>query len=333
MQPVAVSPPPIDAYIEGVRAGDRAMLARAITLVESTKPAHSAMAQKLLQALLPHTGGAMRLGVTGVPGVGKSTTIDMFGMNIVNAGLSVAVLAVDPTSKRTGGSILGDKTRMSQLAQEPRAFIRPSPSSCTLGGVTRKTRETMALCEAAGFDVIIVETVGVGQSEIAVADMVDFFLVLLLAGGGDDLQGIKKGIIEIADMIAINKADGDNVLRAERAAADYRGAMQILTPSSPAWTPPVITISGRENKGLDKLWEQILAHRKALGETGELAQRRQRQAVAWMHDMLSDRIMEMVHANPRVAARMAGIEDDVRQGRLLPTLAVDEIMSLIGAGA
>jgi LAO/AO transport system kinase len=195
----------IEDYAAGVRAGDRAMLARAITLVESTKPEHAALAQRLLQALLPSTGEALRLGVTGVPGVGKSTTIDQLGMNLIAAGYRVAVLAVDPTSKRTGGSILGDKTRMSRLAQEPRAFIRPSPTSGTLGGVTRKTRETMELCEAAGFDVIIVETVGVGQSEVAVADMVDFFLVLLLAGGGDDLQGIKKGIIEIADMIAINK--------------------------------------------------------------------------------------------------------------------------------
>lgn len=333
MQPATVSTPSIDAYVKGVLAGDRAMLARAITLVESTKPAHSALAQQLLQALLPHTGGSIRLGITGVPGVGKSTTIDMLGTNLVKAGHTVAVLAVDPTSKRTGGSILGDKTRMSQLAMEPRAFIRPSPSSCTLGGVTRKTRETMALCEAAGFDIVIVETVGVGQSEIAVADMVDFFLVLLLAGGGDDLQGIKKGIIEIADMIAINKADGDNVMRAERAAAEYRGAMQILTPTSPNWTPPVITISGAHNKDLDKLWAKILDHRRDLGESGELQERRQKQAVAWMHDMLSDRIMETVHANPRVSARMLSIEDDVRQGRLLPTLAVDEIMGLIGFSA
>ena len=214
--------PTLEDYVEGVRSGDRAMLARAITLVESTRPEHGALAQQMLQALLPTTGAALRVGITGVPGVGKSTTIDQLGMNLVAAGHRVAVLAVDPTSKRTGGSILGDKTRMSRLAQEPNAFIRPSPTSGTLGGVTRKTRETMVLAEAAGFDVVMVETVGVGQSEIAVADMVDFFLVLLLAGGGDDLQGIKKGIIEIADMIAINKADGDNVTRAQRAAAEYR---------------------------------------------------------------------------------------------------------------
>lgn len=221
---------PVEDYVAGVCAGDRTMLARAITLVESSNPEHGRLAQDVLQALLPKTGNAVRLGITGVPGVGKSTTIDQLGMNLLAAGLKVAVLAIDPTSKRTGGSILGDKTRMNALAQEKNAFIRPSPSSGTLGGVTRRTRETMALVEAARFDVVIVETVGVGQSEVALADMVDFFLVLLLAGGGDDLQGIKKGIIELADMIAINKADGDNIKRAESAAADYRAALQIFTP-------------------------------------------------------------------------------------------------------
>ncbi len=320
-------------YATGVRSGDRAMLARAITLVESTKPAHAALAQQLLQALLPETVKALRLGVTGVPGVGKSTTIDQLGMNLIAAGHRVAVLAVDPTSRRTGGSILGDKTRMSRLAQEPRAFIRPSPTSGTLGGVTRKTRETMALCEAAGFDVIIVETVGVGQSEVAVADMVDFFLVLLLAGGGDDLQGIKKGIIEIADMIAINKADGDNITRAERAAAEYRAALQILTPQSATWSPPVVTISGRENTGLAELWERIIDHRAKMTASGEFAQRRQRQAVAWMSDMLNDRLMASLRANPRVARRLPELEADVRDGRLVPTLAVEEILEIIGIAA
>lgn len=243
------------------------------------------------------------------------------------------MLAVDPTSKRTGGSILGDKTRMSRLAQEPRAFIRPSPTSGTLGGVTRKTRETMELCEAAGFDVIIVETVGVGQSEVAVADMVDFFLVLLLAGGGDDLQGIKKGIIEIADMIAINKADGDNVIRAERAAAEYRAALQILTPQSATWSPPVLTVSGQNNGGLDTLWGKIAEHRRKMTATGEFALRRQRQAVAWMHDMMSDRVMASLKANPRVAQRLPVLEEEVRAGRLVPTLAVDEILEMIGIAA
>jgi len=236
--------PSATEFAEAILSGDRAMLARAITLVESRKPEHLSQAQAVLQAVTGHTGNAIRLGITGVPGVGKSTTIDQLGINLVEAGHKVAVLAVDPTSRRTGGSILGDKTRMQRLAQARDAFIRPSPTSGTLGGVTRKTRETMALVEAAGFDVVIVETVGVGQSETAVADMVDFFLVLLLAGGGDDLQGIKKGVIEIADMIAINKADGDNIARAEKAAGEYRNALQILTPPQAEWSPPVITISG-----------------------------------------------------------------------------------------
>ncbi len=332
MQKTAARGPSLADYVTGIQAGDRAMLARAITLVESTKPEHGALAQQLLQSLLPSTGGALRLGITGVPGVGKSTTIDQLGINLVEAGHKLAVLAVDPTSKRTGGSILGDKTRMSRLAQSRDAFIRPSPTSGTLGGVTRKTRESMALAEAAGFDVIIVETVGVGQSEVAVADMVDFFLVLLLSGGGDDLQGIKKGIIEIADMIAINKADGDNIARADRAATEYRAALQILTPQSATWSPPVLTISGLSNHGLDMLWAKILEHREKMTATGEFDQRRQRQAVEWMHEMLNDRVMTSLHSNPKIAVRMPTIDAEVRSGRLLPTLAVDEILALIDLG-
>jgi LAO/AO transport system kinase len=272
----------------------------------------------------------VRLGITGVPGVGKSTTIDQFGMNLLAEGHLVAVLAIDPTSKRSGGSILGDKTRMSALAQERNAFIRPSPSSGTLGGVTRKTRETMALVEAAGFDVVIVETVGVGQSEVAVSDMVDFFLVLLLAGGGDDLQGIKKGIIELADMIAINKADGDNIKRAERAAADYRHALQIFTPHDATWFPPVLTVSGLENSGLKELWAKVLEHRDTTSATGEFQTRRQAQAVSWMRDMLEDRLMGALKANPKVAAELPSIEASVREGTLLPTLAVERLMGLMG---
>ena len=316
----------VEDYVAGIPAGDRALLARAITLVESTNPDHSRLAQAVLQQLLPLTGKAIRLGITGVPGVGKSTTIDQLGMNLVAEGKQVAVLAIDPTSKRTGGSILGDKTRMSALSQEKNAFIRPSPSSGTLGGVTRKTRETMALVEAAGFDVVIVETVGVGQSEVAVADMVDFFL----AGGGDDLQGIKKGIIELADMIAINKADGDNIKRAERAASDYRGALQIFTPHGAIWFPPVVTVSGLDNRGLKELWAKVIEHRQTMMAAGEFATRRQAQAVSWMRDMLEDRMMSALRANPRVATELSGIEDAVRNGALLPTLAVDRIMGLMG---
>ena len=314
----------------GVLGGDRAMLARAITLVESTKPEHNALAQQLLQIVLPHTGTALRLGITGVPGVGKSTTIDQLGMNLVKAGHKVAVLAVDPTSKRTGGSILGDKTRMNRLAMSPDAFIRPSPTSGTLGGVTRKTRETMVLVEAGGYDLIIVETVGVGQSEVAVADMVDFFLVLLLSGGGDDLQGIKKGIIELADMIAINKADGDNVTRAARAANEYQNAIAIFTPKGAPWLPPVVTMSGRDNTGLDHVWAKISEHRTIMTASGAFAERRQCQAVEWMRDMLGDRLMAALKTNPQVAARLPEIENGVRDGRILPTLAVDEVLALMG---
>ena len=324
------SGPSLGTLIAGVRANDRAALGRAITLVESQKPAHRALAQDLLQALLPYTGRAHRIGITGVPGVGKSTTIDQLGLNLVEAGHRVAVLAVDPTSKRTGGSILGDKTRMNRLATHPHAFIRPSPTSGTLGGVAARTRETMALVEAAGFDIVIVETVGVGQSETTVAEMVDFFLVLLLAGGGDDLQGIKKGVIEIADMIAVNKADGDNAPRATRAAADYKNALHILTPASPNWQPPVLTISGLANQGLDELWSQISQHRERLTASGEFAARRQTQAVTWMHDMLSDRLLSILKANHKVAAALPGLEADVRAGRLLPTRAVDQMLSLLG---
>lgn len=317
-------------YVTGVRAGDRAMLARAITLVESTRSEHIRLAEAVLQELLPDTGKALRVGITGVPGVGKSTTIDQLGINLIEAGHKVAVLAVDPTSKRTGGSILGDKTRMSRLSQTQRAFIRPSPTSGTLGGVTRKTRETMALVEAAGFDIVIVETVGVGQSEVAVADMVDFFLVLLLPGGGDDLQGIKKGIIEIADMIAINKADGDNAARAERAASEYRNALQILTPQSPTWSPPVITISGRENLRLGELWQNVQAYHARMTESGELAARRRRQAVGWMHDMLEERMMAALTGRPRVALALAETEREVAAGTLMPTLAVERILASMG---
>ena len=324
------SAPSLDDYVKGVRAGDRAVLGRAITLVESTKPAHRALARDLLQALMPYTGQALRIGITGVPGVGKSTAIDQLGVNLIAAGRRVAVLAVDPTSKRSGGSILGDKTRMTRLSADEHAFIRPSPTSGTLGGVTAKTRETMALVEAAGFDTVIVETVGVGQSEVTVADMVDFFLVLLLAGGGDDLQGIKKGVIELADMIAINKADGDNVARATKSAADYQGALNILTPRSNQWQPPVITISGAQNIGLDLLWAHIERHHSLMRKSGDFEARRSAQAVAWMHDLIAERLLGAARSNPSVIAAWPAVEARVRAGELLPTRAADEILALIG---
>ena len=318
-----------EAFAAGLARGDRSVLAQAITLVESSRAADRAEAGKLLQAILPLTGQAHRIGMTGVPGVGKSTAIDQLGINLVTIGHKVAVLAVDPTSSRTGGSILGDKTRMNRLAQSPHAFIRPSPTSGTLGGVAHKTRETLALCEAAGFDVVIVETVGVGQSETTVADMVDIFVVLLLAGGGDDLQGIKKGIIELADIIAINKADGDNLDRATAAAAEYRSALHILTPADAGWQPPVLCVSGRDNRGLEELWATIAAHRTRMTGTGALHARRQRQAVGWMRALLQDRLMTLAAATPALAARRRELEKAVEQGHITAPRAVDELIALM----
>ncbi len=318
----------VDDYVDGVRAGDRAVLARTITLVESANREHRRLAQQVLAALLPSTGGAHRVGITGVPGVGKSTFIDQLGIDLTARGHRVAVLAVDPTSSRTGGSILGDKTRMSRLAVDPHTFIRPSPAGATLGGVTRATRETILVCEAAGYDVVLVETVGVGQSETVVADMVDFFLVLMLAGAGDDLQGIKKGVLELADMVAINKADGDNRARAELAAADYRAALHLMSPASPNWSPPVVLCSGLEGSGLGELWHQIQVHRDKLGASGELEDRRRGQQVRWMWSMLDDRLRDDLRADERLVARLGELEAAVRDGRVPATAAVDELWDL-----
>ncbi len=320
----------VDALAEGIRSGNRATLARAITLVESRKAEHRKIARELIQELLPRTGQALRVGITGVPGVGKSTTIDTLGSNLTAAGHKVAVLAVDPSSTRTGGSILGDKTRMAQLAVDKDAFIRPSPSAGTLGGVAAKTRETMLLCEAAGFDIILVETVGIGLSETTVADMVDFFLVLMLPGAGDELQGIKKGVLEIADMIAVNKADGDGATRARSAASDYRAALHILAPKSPTWTPPVITISGLANEGLDALWEQVELHRTRMTASGEWQSRRADQQVSWMWDLLQQRMMEALKNDKRTADRLKSLEASVREGETSVSIAVEEIAGLIG---
>jgi LAO/AO transport system kinase len=315
---------------DGVLAGDRATLARAITLIESERPEHAELAQQLLQVLLPATGRAHRIGITGVPGVGKSTAIDRLGTTLVQRGHRVAVLAVDPSSVRSGGSILGDKTRMTQLAQSHQAFIRPSPTSGTLGGVARKTREAMAITEAAGFDVVLVETVGVGQSEAAVAGMVDFFLLLLLAGGGDDLQGIKRGIIEMADMIAITKADGDNLARASKAVAVFEGALAILAPTTADWIAPVMAISSATNRGLDELWARIVAHRDKMTASGAFAQRRAAQAAASMHDLLRERLLASLYRNPSVTRRLPELEAEVRAGKRTPALAVAELMRMIG---
>ncbi|MGB3446700.1 MAG: methylmalonyl Co-A mutase-associated GTPase MeaB [Xanthobacteraceae bacterium] len=312
-----------------IRASNRAALARAITLVESRREDHQAAARELVQALLPDTGKAYRVGITGSPGVGKSTTIDTLGMYLIEQGHRVAVLAVDPSSARTGGSILGDKTRMARLSNDERAFIRPSPSSGTLGGVAAKTREAMLLCEAAGFDVVLVETVGVGQSETAVCDMTDIFLALMLPGGGDELQGIKKGLIELADMIAINKADGDNIKRANRTAADYRGAMKILTPRSKHWFPPVLTYSGLTGAGVPELWQKIVEHRTAMNASGEFAARRSEQQVKWMWSMFEDRMKARLRSDPAIRTRVKHIETDVAAGRITPALAAEQITDLL----
>ena len=320
----------LEKLLRGISAGERAVVARAITLIESKRPDHQKAARELVQQLLADTGKAVRVGITGMPGVGKSTTIDALGTYLTGEGRRVAVLAVDPSSNRTGGSILADKTRMPRLAADPNAFIRPSPTSGTLGGVAAKTREAMLICEAAGFDVVLVETVGVGQSETAVADMTDFFLLLAIAGAGDELQGLKKGVVEIADMIAVNKADGENRKRALAAAAEYRAALHILNPRSPDWTPPVATYSALTGDGIAELWNRILEHREKLTASGELERRRREQQVKWMWTMLDDRLFTRLKTDPALRARLPALEAAVAEGRLSPALAVEEIAQAMG---
>ncbi len=322
--------PDIERLARGIRAGERAVLARAITLAESKRADHQHLARALVQELLPHTGHAVRVGITGAPGVGKSTTIDTLGVYLTGHGHRVAVLAVDPSSARTGGSILGDKTRMAQLAADPNAFIRPSPSAGTLGGVAAKTRESMLLCEAAGYDAVLVETVGIGQSETAVADMTDFFLALMLPGAGDELQGIKKGLVELADMVAVNKADGDNLKRARAAAAEYRAALHILTPRSQSWPVPVMTYSAVTGDGIADLWGHVLDHKSRLRQSGEFMARRREQQVKWMWSMFEDRLRSRLASDPKLKAELPHIEAEVAAGRLSPSLAVDQIVAALG---
>jgi LAO/AO transport system kinase len=324
------SSPDVERLAQGVRSGDRTVLSRAITLIESKRADHRATAAALTQTLLQATGNAVRVGITGSPGVGKSTTIDALGSMLTRQGHKLAVLAVDPSSRRTGGSILADKTRMARLSIDPNAFIRPSPSSGTLGGVAAKTRETMLLCEAAGYDAVLVETVGVGQSEIAVSDMTDFFLVLVLPGGGDELQGLKKGVVELADMIAINKADGDNLPRAKLTAAEYGAALHILAPASVNWSPPVVTYSALKDDGVEALWNHILDHRQRLTASGELAARRGEQQVKWMRSMLEERLYAPLRSDRAVKAALPQLEADVAAGRVAPGAAVEKIAGMLG---
>lgn len=316
--------------VDGVLSGDRAAVGRAVTLVESTKPDHRADARRLLDALAPHAGGAQRVGVTGVPGVGKSTFIEALGSMLTAVGHRVAVLAVDPTSTVTGGSILGDKTRMPRLSNDPSAFVRPSPSAGTLGGVTRSTRETMMVLEAAGHDVVLVETVGIGQSETVVAAMVDFFLVLMLPGAGDELQGIKKGVLEMADLIAVNKADGDNVPAARIAVRDYSSALRLTHPTSPTWNPPVMTCSGHNGDGLEDLWGRIADHRSVMTATGEWDDRRRAQRLAWMWSMVEDRLLDSLRADPAVLGLLEAAEAEVIDGLTTPSAAAERLLEAFG---
>ena len=318
--------PPISDLIEGVRSSDRASLGQAITLIESNHPSHRSRAHELLSELSSNAGSAHRVGITGVPGVGKSTFIETLGKTLTTNGHRVAVLAIDPTSSRSGGSILGDKTRMSSLANDPAAFVRPSPTSGELGGVNRMTRETMLLCEAAGFDVVLVETVGVGQSETVVADMVDFFLVLMLAGAGDELQGIKKGILELADMIAVNKADGDNAQRAAAAAREYQMALHLTAPASPHWTPPVVTCAGLTGEGVETLWGHVEEHRRLLSDAGDFQRRREEQRVRWMWSMLDDHLLEALRTHPKIGELLPELESQVRSHDITPGQAADTLI-------
>jgi LAO/AO transport system kinase len=329
---MARSPVSAEEHVRGVLDGSRAAIARAVTLVESTRPDHRRLAQQVLTELLPHAGKAIRIGITGVPGVGKSTFIDTFGTMLTSLGHGVAVLAVDPSSSRTGGSILGDKTRMHRLAADPAAFIRASPSSGTLGGVSRATRESMVIMEAAGYDAILVETVGVGQSEIAVASMVDTFLLLALARTGDQLQGIKKGVLELADIIAVNKADGPHERDARAAARELAAALRLLRDPAAAWRTPVLTCSAQENTGLDEVWERIQRHRAMLESTGELDRRRRDQQVGWTWNLVHDQLLTRLHSDPRVRAIAPGLEQGVRDGSVTATTAADQILGAFGLG-
>jgi LAO/AO transport system kinase len=318
----------VDDYVAGIRTRDRVLLSQAITLLESTRSAHQEKAQAVLDRLLPETGDSIRVAVTGVPGVGKSTFIEALGPRLVEAGHRLAVLTVDPSSERSKGSILGDKTRMGTLASHDDVYIRPSPTAGTLGGVARKTRETILLCEAAGFDVVLVETVGVGQSEVTVRSMVDFFLLLALAGAGDELQGIKRGIVEMADAIAINKADGKNRTAAEEARAEYEKALHLLGAPESGWEPPVLTCSGETGEGVDEVWAAVEAFRRKTQETGFFDEQRRQQARHWMYQAIEQRLREDFFSTPRVRSERDDVEEAVVSGDISSFAAADKLLSI-----
>ncbi|MCU0309404.1 MAG: methylmalonyl Co-A mutase-associated GTPase MeaB [Acidimicrobiales bacterium] len=327
-----MSGPPADpeALLSGIRAGDRRALARSITLAESTRPDHRRVADAVLEALLPETGAAVRLGISGPPGVGKSTFIEAFGTHLIAQGRRVAVLAVDPSSRRTGGSILGDKTRMEELSRRPEAFIRPSPGRGQLGGVARRTREAMLLCEAFGFDVVIVETIGVGQSEVAVADMVDLFVLLVAPGGGDELQGIKRGIMELADLVVVNKADGDLAPAAGRTRSDYAAAVHLLRPKWASWSTEVLACSGLDGSGVPEVWSAVERFVDAVGASGELERVRAGQATAWLWSEIGDTLMDRFREDPAVTEALPAVEEAVASGALTPTVAARRLLEAFG---
>jgi LAO/AO transport system kinase len=324
--------PALETLAQRVLAGDRRALARAITLIESRRPDHQEQAEQLVDRLLPATGKAVRLGISGTPGAGKSTFIEALGRHVIAQGQEIAVLAVDPSSRRSGGSILGDKTRMQRLAQAPEAFVRPSPAGGTLGGVTRRTREAALACEAAGFDLVVIETVGVGQSESAVADMVDCFVLLLAPGAGDELQGIKRGIVELADLVVVNKADGELRAAARRAEADYRAALQLLRPATPAWTPEVLACSALREEGIAEIWQAVLRQRRALEDSGELAAKRARQIRSWLWGEVQAGLVDALRADPATAELLSALEDEVVAGRLLPPQAARTLIARFRKG-
>ena len=319
----------LEFYTDGIFSGNRRVIAKTITLVESTLPSDRRLALRIIEQVIPYSGKSVRFGITGVPGVGKSTFIENLGLYLAGQGNRVAVLAVDPTSRRSGGSILGDKTRMEKLAAHENTFIRPSPAGDTLGGVAAKTREIMLICEAAGYDVVMVETVGVGQSETRVSTMVDFFLALLIAGAGDELQGIKRGILEVADAVAINKADGDNLERAERARKEYETALHLVMPSSRSWTPPVLTCSSVTEGGTADVWGTVQDHRRIMEDTGEFGQRRRQQALDWMWTMVEDGLKQRLYENETVKRKIPKISEQVEKELISPSAAAEEILSYI----